>query len=152
MTPIKNSLWLRLRRSALLALVVVLVLPSCGKGRKPVYPASGQVFVNGKPPPDLFVMLHPVDESDPERTVPYAQADEKGHFKLSTYESGDGAPAGKYVVVFHWRERSGLMKKNFDGPDRLKGRYYDPKESQFRVTIVAGPNELPPFHLKMDEK
>ena len=59
----------------------------------------------------------------------------------------DAAPLGEYIVTFEWRERSGLLKNNFEGPDRLKGRYYDPKKSKYRITVEKKKHDLPPFEL-----
>lgn len=123
-----------------------LLLPACGESRKKVYPVSGEVFVDGKPAPDAFVFFHPVNQ--PDIHVPFAQVDENGKFQIATYMSADGIPAGEYIVCFEWRERSGLLKQNFDGPDRLGGRYYDKSKSQYRVTIGKGPMTLDRYDLK----
>ena len=138
------------RRGAALALAALtLALPACGNdGRKKVYPTRGVILVDGKPAPDCFVMFHPTEEGDPKRVMPFAQAGEDGRFAMCSYVSGDGAPAGEYVVTFEWRGRSGLLKNNFEGPDRLKGRYADPKKSEFRVRVEKQPLDLPPFELK----
>ena len=126
---------------------VMLVLPACGKGRKTCYPVRGRILVDGKPAPDAIVMFHPAFE-DPDRVMPIGQADAEGNFAISSYVNGDGAPVGEYIVTFEWRERSGLLKNNFEGPDRLKGRYFDPKKSALRITVEKRRQELPPFELK----
>lgn len=133
----------------LAAAALCLLLPACGKGRKPCYPVTGKVLVDGKPAPDAFVHFHPVEAAaDPaDRVSPFAMVDDKGRFALSSYVSNDGAPEGEYIVTFEWRERSGLMKNNFEGPDRLKGAYVDPKKSKYKVQIKPEPNELPTFEL-----
>jgi len=131
---------------AIVVAAVMLVLPACGKGRKTCYPVRGRILVDGKPAPDAIVMFHPAFE-DPDRVMPIGQADAEGNFAIPSYINGDGAPVGEYIVTFEWRERSGLLKNNFEGPDRLKGRYYDPKKSNFRVTVEKKKHELPPFEL-----
>jgi len=131
---------------ALALAVLMIVLPACGNGRKTVYPVHGKILVDGKPAPDAVVMFHPNFE-DPNRVMPFGQADAEGNFAISSYVNGDGAPVGEYIVTFEWRERSGLLKNNFEGPDRLKGRYYDPKKSNFRVTVEKKKHDLPPFEL-----
>ena len=138
------------RRLGLVVLAAaVLVLPSCGKRRKTCYPVRGTVLVNGKPAKDLVIVFNPKDESGEERLAPTGQTDAAGGFRLSTYDTDDGAPAGDYVVTFTWREASGLLKNQFDGPDRLKGRYNDPKKAEFPVTVEKGAAELPPFKLEV---
>jgi hypothetical protein len=136
------------RLACLLLAAAALLVSSCGrKGRKPVFPVSGTVLVNGKAAPEAIVYFHPVAD-DPPPVLPYGQVNESGGFTLSTYESGDGAPAGDYIVTIEWRERSGLTGKNFEGPDRLQGRYSDPKKSKLRVTIKEETNSLSAFQLK----
>jgi hypothetical protein len=132
------------------ALLVALLatLPSCGNSRKACHRVTGELFVDGKPAVDAFIYLHPVDGSeDPKAVRPFGQADENGAFALSSYVTGDGAPAGEYIVTFDWPERSGMFKQNFDGPDRLKGKYRDPKTSQFQLTIEKKENQLPRYDL-----
>src|SRR5262245_31747033 len=131
---------------ALTLAALTLTLPACGNGRKPVYPVRGRILVDGQPAPDAVVMFHPTFD-DPDRVMPFGQADADGHFVLSSYVNGDGAPPGEYIVTFEWRERSGLLKNNIEGPDRLKGRYYDAKKSNLRITVEKKKHELPPFEL-----
>jgi hypothetical protein len=50
-------------------------------------------------------------------------------------------------VTVTLRERSGLLKNQFDGPDRLKGRYATKDKSDLRATVNRGATELPPFQL-----
>ena len=126
--------------------VLMIVLPACGKGRRAVYPVHGRILVDGKPAPDAVIMFHPNFEH-PDRVMPFGQADAEGNFVVSSYVNGDGAPDGEYIVTFEWRERSGLLKNNFEGPDRLKGRYYDPKKSKYRITVEKKKHDLPPFEL-----
>jgi hypothetical protein len=137
------------RAAAALALAALtLAVSACSDGRKKVYPVHGLILMDGKPAPECIIMFHPTDNDDPKRVMPFGQADAEGKFVMCSYINGDGAPTGEYIVTFEWRERSGLMKTNFDGPDRLKGRYADPKKSEFRVTVEKQPLELPPYELK----
>ncbi len=137
-----------LRAAALFTAAALAV--GCGGGRKTCYPVSGTVLVNGKAAADCLVRFDshdPADHDGPNRVLPLAMADEKGRFQLSTYAANDGAPAGEYTVTFTWRERSGLLKNQFDGPDRLKGKYAMKESSGIKVTLGKGPQELPPFEL-----
>ena len=130
---------------------MALLVSSCGDGRKSCYPVTGTITVDGKPAVDCMILLYsndPADHNGPNRVLPLAMADENGKFKLSTFESGDGAPAGDYSITFTWRERSGLLKSQFDGPDRLKGKYATKELSGKTVTIEKKPQDLPTFELK----
>src|SRR2546423_1070374 len=86
-------------------LAVCLGSAGCGDaGRLPVHPAAGQVLLAGKPVPQALVVLHPEGDASPDAVRPQATADADGAFRLSTYETGDGAPAGTYrVTVARWR-------------------------------------------------
>lgn len=144
------SHWPTSRRGILLLglVLVIAFLPSCARNRrKPVYPVRGQVLVQGKPAGELFVYFRPLDAADPEPIIAYGQVDEAGWFNLSTYVAKDGAPAGEYVVTFEWPRQGGPTKEDFQGPDRLKGRYKDAKTSRFRVRVEPKTNELAPFQL-----
>ncbi|AMV26029.1 hypothetical protein VT84_16640 [Gemmata sp. SH-PL17] len=128
----------------------VFLLASCSDGRKKCYPISGKILVDGKPAADCFIYLYPANPADGEgkdRTIPLAVADENGAFALSTYGTGDGAPAGDYIVTFTWRERSGLLKNQYEGKDRLNGKYATVEKSPVRLTVEKKPTELPPFEL-----
>jgi hypothetical protein len=122
------------------AAALFLMLSSCaGKsGRKPVYPVRGQVFVGDKPAVQAFVVFHPADDEGPQATRPYGHVGTDGSFFLTTYDPGDGAPAGEYLVTIVWAPVVGTEEPH----DRLKGRYRDPKTSELRATVQEGPNEL----------
>ena len=130
--------------------LTALLMSSCGNGRKTCYPISGTVNVDGKPVADAMVQFHssdPADHDGPNRVIAVAMTDDAGKFKISTYGDNDGAPAGEYAVTITWRQRSGLLKNQFDGPDRLKGKYNNKEQSGLKVTIEKKPQELTPFEL-----
>ena len=136
-----------LRRCLWLALIVTAILPSaCSRStRKPVFPAKGQLLINGRPAAGATVFFNPV-ESDPDAIAPYGVTDANGTFTLTTYLTFDGAPAGEYVVTV--RAPGPPQRADEDqGPDRLKGRYNDVKTSKLRATIEKKPNVLEPFDL-----
>jgi hypothetical protein len=139
----------RRRLLVLLGLAALLAaLPACGPRRKAVYAVHGKLFVNGKPAVDAFVHFTPAEPGDPEPQNAYGQVDESGSFAVSTFVSGDGAAPGDYVITIDWPERSGVLKNDFGGPDRLQGRYRDAKTSKFRFHVEKKPlNEVPAFEL-----
>ena len=120
-----------------------IALPcACGKkddGRKPTFPVTGQVYVDGKPPDSpILISCHPVggiDKANP--TVSAARTGDDGKFSISTYKSGDGIPEGEYVLTFYWGKEN-LFTRSYGGPDRLNGRYKDPKKSPWHITVKAG--------------
>jgi hypothetical protein len=139
----------RLRRLAVTLPLLGLVLFSfsCADGRKPVYPVRGQVLDSkGKPAAGALVVFHPLDTDDVNK--PVAHVDDKGTFTLTTYSEGDGAPAGKYAITLEWPVP---RKTPFDkeGPDRLGGRFGNPKTSPLHFTVEPRQdNEVPVIRLQ----
>jgi hypothetical protein len=137
----------RLGSFALLAAVLVSVL-GCGDGRIRCYAVKGELYVDGKPAKDCFMYLHPADaDAGPGPVHPFGQTEEDGTFAVSSYDAGDGAPAGEYIVTFKWPKPSGLLKNRFDGPDQLNNKYSDQKMSKYRITVEKKENVLPRYEL-----
>jgi hypothetical protein len=81
--------------------VALALLSGCGgdkwvKGRPPVYRASGQVLYQGKPLEGAFVTFTPTGGGTHGAS---GRTDAEGRFTLTTFEPGDGAPAGRYRVT-----------------------------------------------------
>lgn len=109
-----------------------------GGPRVPTYPIRGQVFVDGKPAALVQVVCHPAEGTESKVVTSIgALTDNSGNFEISTYEGGDGAPAGTYKLTFMWGQYS-LMTARYGGPDKLKGRYYDAEKSKFVVVVEKG--------------
>ncbi len=109
--------------------------------RVPTFPVTGQVLVDGKPAAALSVRCEPTFEKAPEVPSSAAFTTDDGKFAISTFESGDGAPAGKYKVVFFWGQFN-LMSGQYGGPDKLRDRYRKPENSQWEITVGSEPIDL----------
>ncbi len=127
-------------------LSVALFCTSCSNDaidRKDTFPVTGRVLIDGDPVKDVAVRClgeAGIDKKSP--TVSSAFTDAEGKFEISTYESGDGVPVGKYVLTFEWGKLN-LMSMQYGGPDKLKGKYSNPKTSQHKFEVVAGqPKDL----------
>ncbi len=134
-------------RGLLIALLALTSL-SCGKSdRKPVFPVSGRVLLDGKPLAYAFVVFHPRAGRGSDDVRPRAHADATGRFVLSTYDSADGAPAGEYRITV---EKYRPPKESDKGPpvNLLPTRYAKPDTSNLAVRIQEGPNDLPPLQIK----
>lgn len=108
------------------------------------YPASGTLTVNGEPAEGAVVELHSVGQQpDVRNSRPWAIVQEDGSFTLSTYGSGDGAPAGEYDVIVRWPPDVSQPSLT----DRLGGAYSTPAGSPATVTITEGENPLPPIEI-----
>jgi hypothetical protein len=140
--------WPSYRLGVLLTLSLgISGLPGCaGDKRKPVFPVTGQVLVDGKPAENAIVFFHnqeiPPSRADPR---PCAVVGRDGCFRLTTYESDDGAPAGKYRVTVIWTTKS--VVGDGDEKNLLPARYMSPNTSGLTATIDEGPTQLAPFRL-----
>lgn len=70
-------------------------------------------------------------------TVSSTETDPAGKFAISTYESGDGLPAGDYTLIFTWQEFN-VISRSYSGEDKLNGRYIDPATSTIKLTVKEG--------------
>ena len=130
-----------------LGLVVALLAFSswCRESpRRPTTPASGFLFVGGQPAGGAHVVLHPLEKGQTARAVAITKSD--GSFQLTTYRSGDGAPAGDYAVTIYWPDVS-ISFDDCEGGDlaqhdRLRGVYFDADKTPIRVTIRDKVNSL----------
>ena len=79
--------------------IALLVLSLCGcsgsSDEKPVYEVSGTVTFGGGPVAKATVMFSPLDK----QPVATGITDSQGVYRLTTYDSFDGAAAGKYDVL-----------------------------------------------------
>jgi hypothetical protein len=130
--------------------VVLVVAAGCGPSRKTVYPVQGQLLdADGKPAIGARVIFHPVDNSDPNIVYPSGIVDDGGAFSLTTYNKGDGAPAGAYSVTIEWRPPRASPYVLPRG-DRLQGRFATPAKSPFKATVGKEPTTLEPFRLTQE--
>jgi hypothetical protein len=86
------------RYFSLCSAILACCIAGCGgsEGQKPVYPVSGKVTLRGAPVAKATVIFQPVGK---DQAVATAMTDIEGVYKLTTYDSYDGATAGKYEVL-----------------------------------------------------
>jgi hypothetical protein len=144
---ISSALLDSLARASLLLLIAALAGCSSKKveGRKEVFPVRGKLLVDNQPAPGAMLVLHPLNATA-EAERPFGKVGADGSFELTTYEGKDGAPAGDYIVTAQWQVSA---DKDAPGPwpNALPPIYSDPKQSDLKVTIAPGTNELQPFSL-----
>lgn len=131
-----------------LALVLSLLSVSgCGPkdNKLPVHPATGRVRVDGQPAKDVYITFVP---SDPMAPKPTAVSDEQGNLIVTTYVTGDGAPAGDYKLAIEWPAMVNQFGRMQRGKDQLNGKFKDAASSKWPVTIVPGPNAIPDIDVK----
>jgi hypothetical protein len=134
------------RTGLLLAVSVIglsaLVGCSSEPARLPTYPVHGQVTCAGKPAVGVHVFLRRADgASVPEMPMnPRALTGPDGQFTMTTYDKGDGAPAGDYVILLHWPTDAHESNEN-----RLRGMF---DKKKLTAEVKAAPdNVLPTIQL-----
>ncbi|VTS06348.1 hypothetical protein [Tuwongella immobilis] len=112
-------------------------------GPKP-HPVSGTVTFKGKPMGGAIVTFYPMTTGEKFAAAPSATADADGKYRLTTYFSGDGAPAGEYRVTIYWPgKRRGLPNDDGDlPPDQLKEVYANKATSKLRAKVAAQENTI----------
>ena len=137
-----------LRHRAIAALCVTLLAAAAGCGKKAgpervaVYPVEGSITFKGQPMPGAVISFHP---KAPQENVPppRAEINKDGVLKVSTYDGGDGAPEGEYVVTVLWYK---LVKNGKDvvaGPNVIPQKYTSAERSDLTTVIKGpGPNKI----------
>lgn len=147
-----------MRRVVALAVVIGFVGGCGGPERVPVYPVSGRVTVNGKPPAGWVAALHlePAPSGEYPHPLPRAKVEADGRFRFRTYDAGDGAPAGTYRISFiemGGRARAEDAEDEGDKKINKAGSAKGEKKSRQvywpnTVEVSPGPNELPLIDIK----
>jgi hypothetical protein len=114
-------------------------------------PVTGKVIYDGKPAEGVEVTFVPTDAPMTPRIPrnPHGVTAADGTFTLTTFQDGDGAAEGGYLVVLKW---PGVPDENAEGgeaaevPDKLRG-WYDGTHSQLTYRVVPGENAVPEFKL-----
>lgn len=125
--------------------LLVMVGCSSGEARLPTYAAAGQLLAaDGQPVPHALVVLHPVEENAT-APKPRATTDHEGRFQLTTYDTGDGAPAGNFVVTVEQWIR---VDPNEPPKNHLPKALSSKDSSDIRVAISKSENTLEPIRLR----
>jgi len=127
---------------------MVLSAAGCGppaEVRPVLIPVQGSLLVNGKPAAGAMVVFHPAGGTsiDERGSRPKATVLPDGSFEVTTYQAGDGAPAGDYDVAVLW-----LVNNGGDSSwDKLRGAYADPERTNLRVSIDEQGGMLDPIRI-----
>lgn len=131
-------------------LLTLVLFSGCG-GSKPwetAYPASGILTHKGQPVKDAELAFFPLDEKVPESVLPKAKTNENGEFNVSTYNNGDGAPAGKYKVTAIHHEIVITGESMTAKPNDLPKKYSSKETTDLIVEIDQKATKIPPIDLK----
>ena len=125
--------------SRLFLIILISLLTGCTRSEYPneTYPVSGRIQTrDGTPARDVRVTLHSeklLSEGDPFR--PSGMTDDEGTFRLTTYETHDGAPVGNYAMTFRWA----APQKTVLDPipkDKLRNRFARPTDESLTCEII----------------
>ena len=127
------------------------------KSQEPTFPVTGTIQVDGKPAANAYLFFHKAsapseNPSNPNTDNPNGGiAGPDGKFAASTYKSGDGLPAGEYILAVFWDGGipPDLDRRNDDDgrklpPDAVKinKKYGTSARSELKFTIESKPNDL----------
>lgn len=127
---------------ALLALAVALFPRKSDGYGIATYPVTVRVTFEGHPMAGAFVVLHPVGHELPDQIRPAGHVQDDGVLKLHTFASGDGVPAGEYLVTAQWTRIQSAYGDSTPGPNLLPARYGLPTTSGLRVLVREGQTEF----------
>jgi hypothetical protein len=132
----------------MLAALVSLSALGCGKAASKVatHPAKGSITFKGQPIHGALLTLHP---KAPIENVPAPRANvgKDGSFRVTTFNGGDGAPEGDYVLTVKWYKPIKNGNDLISGPNVIPPKFGAPETSGVVVHIAAGDNELKPIKL-----
>lgn len=149
------------RTLCVLTLLVFVTLPGCSKssGRPKLVPVSGSVKFKGAPVANANVVFMP-EGSAPRN--PSGTTDAQGNFKLTSYDTNDGAVVGDYVVIIvpglaadgkKPEERTAQDMINLGPGGKIENqavfppKYADRKTSGLKRSVVAGDSNTFNFDL-----
>ena len=108
-----------------------------GSAMKSTVPVSGLITVDGEPQKGVVVTVYSADGSKKIALNSVTYTEKDGKFSFTTYKFGDGLEPGDYKLTFELLK----VKKGggeFEGPDKLKGRYSNPAKSEISLSVAAG--------------
>ena len=137
-----------LRPFAFFASAAVLIAGGCGETRVSVYPVTGKVTFQGKPPVGARVVLHAANPFDLDDVAPSGTVQSDGSFAITAYDLGDGAPQGNYTATLQWFKLVGGEGGSAPGPNVLPKKYASPATSPIKVSVGSGPVQIPAIVIK----
>jgi len=106
----------------------------------PTHPVHGVLTHQDEPMSGAIVIFHPTKKGLVGGS-PRGTADEDGKYRLTTFRTDDGAPAGEYKVTIYWPE-PGPPDADPLPPDRLKNAYSDEKTTKLTATVSSDQTEI----------
>ncbi len=101
---------------------------------KETVPVNGTVSINGTP--TAKVIIYAYKKTGGLKSVAETRTDPEGKYCWTTYSPCDGLPPGEYQLAFAHVPKEGKGRKQ--GEDLLKGKYRDPRKSEFTLVVKSG--------------
>ncbi|PQO39262.1 hypothetical protein C5Y96_05235 [Blastopirellula marina] len=124
--------------------------PTLIPGRNPTIPVRGQITLDGTPIEGATVMFF----CEKLMITSYGKTDKAGQYELTTYEPGDGAPAGRYQVSVKKIEQTIVQPSDHPAippksktVQHLPPQYSDYKSSELKAVVAEGGNNAFQFNL-----
>lgn len=137
----RNTVW---AFSSIAILLVVGCSRGSTEGRKPVYRVSGKVTMSGGPVANAMVTFSPKQQ----QPVAIGRTDANGQFTLMTYDAGDGAAEGEFVVLVSKASASKPAGPTGHDPSKL----YDSRNAHSQANPAnSGEPGLPEKYSRIDQ-
>jgi hypothetical protein len=120
----------------------------CSEPRIPVFPVSGKVTYQGKPPVGAQIVLHAKGNAESYGIAPVGVVKSDGSFAITAYEPEDGAPQGEYVATIQWFKTITNEGGTGAGPNVLPVKYASAQTSPIKVNVNGGPTQIPPIAIQ----
>jgi hypothetical protein len=144
---------MRVRQTSRLPLIasfgLAFLLTGCGGGveRPPLGKVSGKVTYNGKPVTSGSVIFTPT-KGDTGGHIATGNIQSDGSYTLTTFDTGDGAVLGQYVVTIEARGQTPMTGPPIDPKTKrpmyvpskstIPEKYGSVERTPFRVTVEPG--------------
>lgn len=133
---------------AFIVLTLSVIATGCGEkgGARPApaktFPVKGTVTYQGKPLPEALVLFRSKDG----KWTASGRTDTDGKYKLTTFNPGDGAPAGEYLVsVTAFESPSAAEDEEKPAPPPkllIPAKYRLPETSGLTAVVEQKENEI----------
>jgi hypothetical protein len=133
-----------------LALLALACLPlGCSGENRGLAPVSGTVYMNGKPLPNASVIFTPVEDNV---RVGVGSTDKNGKYRLTSFQTNDGARIGKHAVTIRAYEVPDGPFKPADDMSLSRGKMltpakYSKAETSGLTATVENKNNVIDFNL-----